>query len=515
MYSQQQTTRAQFPETVTFVLAGRTTLSEHSPTESIDVGYEIAERSPYLRNFLPQHVSNDRPLLPIQLGDVDPVGFKLYIVWLTTNSIDSPSHKPLLLGSCIDLIYAHIVGSTFSAPQFQDHIIDTLSNILHPAQAPDLKVLEILFLEKHVSSCLKRFVIDRMFAHERKMLGMLRGFVEDMVTEKSDVKGCEYHVHGDQGKCYRQGQMKSSGELDVVEGRRWNVDDDVELNVMAAHYLGKTSMLHSTSGKPLGTQKRELRSSNIENRVLTNGARGMERDAVARTKGFHPDAIHTSSIHCHGSAASSRDVHTPDTSALSMTSSPDIDKPLPPLPASPSAATGTGLLENGGSLRSPNTQELVLECMGRLSPTIFRATTQDLIAECLARSSPSLRTAVGVDNIPSSLRLGPQPLIRDSSFLPLPKPNPDMNVDVPHSPPEDTLVSTGPSPPLIPPYTKSSSVHLPPLIKRKPAPPRGMDWLEQWDRLNALRGTQGFGLRKHDRRGKKSIFQEILGSVRR
>jgi hypothetical protein len=72
---------------------------------------------------------------------------------------------------------------------------------------PDLKVLEVLFLEKHASSMLKRFVIDKMFAHERKMLGMLRDFVEDMVTVKGDVKGCKYYVYDD-GVCYRCGIEK-------------------------------------------------------------------------------------------------------------------------------------------------------------------------------------------------------------------------------------------------------------------------------------------------------------------
>ncbi|KAK1912185.1 hypothetical protein P3342_009784 [Pyrenophora teres f. teres] len=41
------------PNIITFLLTGRTTLSEHSPSEKISVDYEIAHRSPYLRNFLP------------------------------------------------------------------------------------------------------------------------------------------------------------------------------------------------------------------------------------------------------------------------------------------------------------------------------------------------------------------------------------------------------------------------------------------------------------------------------
>jgi hypothetical protein len=52
------------------------------------------------------------------------------------------------------------------------------------------------------------------------------------------------------------------------------------------------------------------------------------------------------------------------------------------------------------------------------------------------------------------------------------------------------------------------------LIKRKPAPPRGTDWLEQWDRLFALQGTQGFGLKRGEKRERWSRLMGILESVR-
>ncbi|KAI4645507.1 uncharacterized protein J4E78_009420 [Alternaria triticimaculans] len=178
-------------KSITFVLAGRTTLSEHCPTEHIEVDYAIAERSPYLRIYLPQRVRDDRPLLPIQLGDVDPAGFKLYVEWLTTGIVKFSDKRSLQLDSCIDLIYAHIVGSAFSQPNFQDYIIDKLAFVLDPAQTFDQKILEMLYLEKHASTLLRKFVTDKMFAYDRRMLGMLRNSVEDIVTGSSDVKGCE------------------------------------------------------------------------------------------------------------------------------------------------------------------------------------------------------------------------------------------------------------------------------------------------------------------------------------
>jgi hypothetical protein len=147
-------------------------------------------------------VRDDRPLLPIQLGDVDPAGFKLYIEWLANGFVSCSNQRSMRLDSCIDLIYAHIVGSTFSQPHFQDYIIDTIASVLDPAQAFDQGILELLFLEKHASSVLRQFITDKMFGHDRRMLGMMRNSVEDIVTAHSDVKGCEYHIHQD-GICYK------------------------------------------------------------------------------------------------------------------------------------------------------------------------------------------------------------------------------------------------------------------------------------------------------------------------
>jgi hypothetical protein len=175
------------------------------------------------------------------MGNIDPAGFRLYIEWLTTGVVDVSTQRSLRLDSCIDLIYAHIVGSAFLQPYFQDCIIDTLVHVLDPAQVFDQKILEMLFLEKHASTLLRQFITDRMFAYERRLLGMIRNSVEDIVTGHSDVKGCEYHMH-ENGVCYKHGNADDAQDLNCdnkVGGKKWSSDNDLELNAMAAQYLGK------------------------------------------------------------------------------------------------------------------------------------------------------------------------------------------------------------------------------------------------------------------------------------
>jgi len=563
-------------KSITFVLAGRTTLSEHCPTEQVEVDYAVAECSPYLRIYLPQHVRDDRPVLPIQLGDIDPAGFKLYIEWLTTGVVNFSDNRSLQLDSCIDLIYAHIVGSTFSQPNFQDYIIDKLASILDPAQTFDQKILEMLYLEKHASTLLRKFVTDKMFAYDRRMLGLLRNSVEDIVTGTSDVKGCEYHIHED-GVCYRLGRP---GEFEEMErgndlgGKKWSIDDDPELNAMAAQYLGKAKTTSTTASKPRKIPPTTRRPS-------TEIRQSSRKSLVSQLKIPLSHNMYENNLHHQESTLSSRTLRSPRPSTRSLTPDIDVDKPLPPSPEPPQA---------------PSTSDLVLECLGRLPPAPEQSSTRELIDECLARTAsehlrpitpsndadfacpvkisrrsatplPSLSltssnyTSVSqpsspLDLITPSLRPGtPLPSshpTRNLTFAPLPrshrttfKPRPQTpSANKPHAtfssptyhhksttpaPRDNSSPSPSPSPSLSPspspspppllqrPYHISPSSpslpHFAPLIKRKPAPPRGVDWLEQWDRLFELQGTQGFGLRRAEKKEKKSRFMEILESV--
>ncbi|KAG9195025.1 hypothetical protein G6011_00145 [Alternaria panax] len=566
-----------------------TTLSQHETALSlagsrfkshIEVDFAIAERSSYLRIYLPHHVRDDRPLLPIQLGDVDPTGFKLYIEWLTHGFVSCSTRRPLRLQSCIDLIYAHIVGSTFSQSHFQDYIIDTLAFILDPAQVFDQEVLELLFLEKHASGALRKFVTDKMFRHDRRMLGMMRNSVEDIVTAYSDVKGCEYHIHQD-GVCYKYGMANDDKDatrnVGVAE-KKWNLDDDPELNAMAAEYLGKTNatltITRELSPKISSQSKKTIAT---KHRIPTSERRSREQSRVLQPK--RPSL--------HGMPPLNPQ-HPPQTSIFSNSQSPcpsiqalttnaHIDKPLPPPPPlgqSPSPLSFKFTVPmhkdrftvGGTAMHKPSKQDIVLECLRRLSPALSRTPTQDVIHDHFAHppsSTPSL-----TDSSDSHISL----FASNKSVLPTPSPPPPSvqlfppslhpgstsstyhqprNTTSPASPRKSTSSqSVAPSfpnihtfnphamlPPVQRPYHISPSSpslpHFAPLIKRKPVPARGKDWLEQQDRLFALQGTQGFGLKKGDeenvvrkgdeenvvRKGnqgnvaRKSRFMEILGGV--
>lgn len=562
-------------KSIIFVLAGRTTLSEHCPTEQVEVEYAVAERSPYLRIYLPQHVRDDKPLLPIELGDIDPAGFKLYIEWLATGVVKFSDKRSLQLDSCIDLIYAHIVGSAFSQPNFQDYIIDRLAHVLDPAQTFDQKVLEMLYLEKHASTLLRNFVTDRMFAYDRRMLGMLRNSVEDVVTGCSDVKGCEYHMH-DEELCYKHGRVSGLGESErknEIGEKKWSIDDDPELNAMAAQYLSKkiTPLRIDKSSKDLATKDRSL----------TEKRRHQHNSFASQPEKLSLHIMRDRDIYHQGSTLRSRNLRSPRLSTRSSAPNIDVNKPLPPTPE---------------AIETPNTQDLVLECLGRLPPATEQISTQDLVDACLAlthfhplrsitpsdndehlrqveplislatpKTSSSLkssnftsksRPSSPLDFIPPSLRPGSRLQYtrptRNLTFAPLPQshrttPKPRSQTASPNkfhttsslapypprphtpasrdtsspssSPSPSPFASPSPSPSPSPPpllqrpyYISPSSPclrHFAPLIVRKPAPPRGVDWLEQWDRLFALQGTQGFGLRRGEKKEEESIYGDL------
>ena len=239
-----------------------------------------------------------------------------------------------------------------------------------------------------------------------------------------------------------------------------------------------------------------------------------------------------------------------------------------------------------GALQTPSTQDLVPECLGRLSPTLSRTLTQDPIDEDTARSaSYGVRPIDPPRNYTSSIASTESFVPAATQALPSPPTSDDSAThsfsseeDIPSSPrpgftlhtymptknltlaplttPESTTPNTyslspqdgrlhnavscvpllpdtetrtiiprstsphNPIPPVQRPYhisaTSPSLPHFRPLIKRKPAPSRGTDWLEQQYTLFALQGTQGFGLRKCDQKNvRRSRFMEILGSVGR
>ena len=224
------------PRKLSFVLPGRRTLSEHLPAEIIHLPVSLAERSEHLRKIIVAHILEEPNDRQIHLTGVDPVGFRFYVEWLRTGRIDfhvsaaSKSGSGLLLRDCFDLMFAHIVGSLFEEPDFQDYIIDVMARSLSASQTPDLKILEEVFLEKGISNVLRQFVIDRMFAVERKMLSMMRGTV---LAADDGETGCEYHVH-EEGKCYRDGVKHIHTNYDLTA-------TNVGANDLNMHPLDRTT----------------------------------------------------------------------------------------------------------------------------------------------------------------------------------------------------------------------------------------------------------------------------------
>jgi hypothetical protein len=101
------------------------------------------------------------------------------------------SKSSFLLRDLIDYIFAHVTGSQLEDPGFQDYIIDTMEWLLNASQTPDLKVLEVAFLEEGASETLKQFIVDKMFAVERKMLTMMRGLNNSLEGKTQSDPGCK------------------------------------------------------------------------------------------------------------------------------------------------------------------------------------------------------------------------------------------------------------------------------------------------------------------------------------
>lgn len=536
------------PKRIPFVVSGRTTLSEHLPAEIIDVPITVAQRSSNLRKAIKRKALDDLTKRPIRLPDVDPTGFRIYIDWLKSGRVEF--HTPtsistgngLLLRDSFDLIFAHIAGSQLEEADFQDYIIDELSRLLDASQTPDLKVLEVVFLEKGASNTLKQFVIDKMFAVERKMLSMMRGFIGGAET----AQGCEYHVH-EVGECYRNRAMSerlytesfASGSHDGFNSRGSSVYNGSE------HFQA-----------PTPTLPYRAKSTNA---AFYN---------MAETSYF-------------GSAEWSREVHglVQNTPMQNLRT----DKPLPVIPpltpgTSPrppsSLHTLRSSLSNGGNAY-PSTQQLISECLARLphspapsgkpsDPDPHASTVPVLILECLERfkrnntereSSPEFegsppqqrhssldcsgplrsptRRALRTDSAPHrqvswqpsfdelpELNLGyfrasstPQqniPSYRSSSIQPQPRtqrPDSSQSLSYPLSPQSysSSVQFSLSTPPCLPFLTPSQS------IRRKPAPNRGSDWLTQYNLINTLSTTPKPSIITA-KRSKKSRFVEMLRS---
>jgi hypothetical protein len=368
--------------TLAFVLPGRRTLSEHLPAEIIDLPVSLAERSTHLRKVIVVHALEKPYERQIHLPGVDSVGFRFYVEWLGSGRIDfkasavSKSASGLLLRDCFDLMFAHIVGSHFEEPDFQDYIIDVMVQNLSASQTPDLKVLEEVFLEKSISNVLRQFVIDRMFAVERKMLGMMRGTL--LPTAEGEA-GCEYHSH-EAGNCYRDNVKHARAHTDATLA-----NTNVGTNDSNTHHFDDDTMPYSLTESP------------------TNYTHQSQSSAISNTKYTGPDEW---CRELHGSIPS---VELPNLQRYEKplpaiplptpgaTASPPSSRPLSPasikvLPTSDSES------DQDKAIELPSTQQLIQECLLRLPnshvaqshscndlPSTSKAARPDIVLDCLRR----------------------------------------------------------------------------------------------------------------------------------
>jgi len=530
--------RPSAPKRIPFVVSGRTTLSEHLPAEIVDVLITVAQRSTYLRKAIKRQALDGLAKRPIRLPDVDPTGFRIYIDWLKSGRVEF--HTPtltstgngLLLRDSFDLIFAHIAGSQLEEADFQDYIIDELSRLLDASQTPDLKVLEVVFLEKGASNILKQFIIDRMFAVERKMLSMMRGFVGSRET----AQGCEYHVH-EAGQCYRNTFMAEQ------------VNTESFANDSRDGFNSRESSVYD------GNER-------FQPSIPTLPCRAKSANAA-----FY-DMAETSYF---GSAEWSREVH-----GLGQHTPMQNLRTNKPLPVIPPLTPGTSprprssphsllsSLSKGGN-EYPSTQQLISECLARLphSPApsskpsdLHGSAVPVLILECLERfkrnnaerrsspesEAPPPQQSYASTGLSSPLRSPTRRAVRSGSpsqgqvrwqpnFDELPKldlsyfgatstaqqniPSYRSHSARPHSraqrPDSSPPVSYPPSAsgyPYLPiPVSPTASQSIP----RKPAPHRGSDWLTQYNLINTLSTNPKPSL-VAAKKSKKSRFVEMLRS---
>jgi hypothetical protein len=531
---------------MSFVLSGRITLSEHLPGEVINVPITIAQRSSHLREMIKKDAITNSANKQIKLPGVDCIGFRMYVDWLESRNIDfdttpTTSNGGLLLRDCFDYIFAHIAGSQLGDPDFQDYVIDTMARLLDESQTPDLKVLEVVFLEKGASNILKQFVVDSMFAVERKMLSMMRGVVDDSDNIAQSDAGCKYHVH--EGECYRtrvnSGHDRTANVPEIVHGK---------------FNLGNINRVASQS-------KWSSSSTSLDSNSSTKTA-------------FYDMA----NAQYFGSEEWSREVH-----GLGRITRLNIDKPLPTIPpltpgTSPtppdSPQTTPHIVPGRLKYEDLSIEELIHECLSRLPPEnppkprsedppeLHHAIIPSLVLECIERYHRASSASASSYSSYSPDKLSLEELIASTpspeqddipivdvdfkerhvhwkrSFELLDKPWQEHmdrhriseEVFEPPATPRRQRQAAPRHARLVTPqhtrpipadqsYPHSSPIQVlptshhpqaspPHLIKRKSAPPRGDDWLKQYDRLNTMMSTNASVVVA--KRSKKSRFKEIL-----
>jgi hypothetical protein len=493
--------RPALPKTIQFVLPGRRTLSEHLPSEVIDLPIAVAQRSRYLRKMLVQQSITARQ---IRLPDVDSVGFRMYTEWLRTGHVEfqalarSYTSGALLLRDSFDLIFAHIAGSQLDEPDFQDYIIDTMERLLDSSHTPDLKVLEVVFLEKGACNALKQFVVDKMFAVERKMLGMMRGLVDDVESRERIEVGCKYHVH-EKGECYRT-RLKDR----FVTGANGSdmSEEDIDLrfssNNPRPQAIGNETMSNTAYGQYFGSVKCQPEVYGLEQRVATPDM--YKHKPLPNIPPLVPGPLSPQSpLRSDNSSPVLSDCNDKITSTQQL-----VDECLRRL----LSGNALRMSSHAQGMNQDTIPTLVLECLQRFKKTVsVSASSHTACSPELSFSTADLRKDVPDlvrkqnDSLPpNGDMLGLRNVHWERSFEELPKPwlkIPELTQDVG----PEIANSSVPQVPL--PVTTSA-------VKRKAAPPRGIDWLKQYDRVNSIMQNTPIIAK----RSKKSRFKELLSENR-
>jgi hypothetical protein len=442
----------------------------------------------------------------IRLPDVDSVGFRIYTEWLRTGHVEfqalasSYTSGGLLLRDSFDLIFAHIAGSQLEEPDFQDYIIDTMDRLLDPSHTPDLKVLEVVFLEKGACNALKQFVIDKMFAVERKMLGMMRGLVDDVESRERIGVGCKYHVH-EEGECYRTG----SKDRFVTGADGFSMsEEDIDLrfssNIPRPQTVDNAAMSDTAYGQYFGSVKCQSELYGLEQRVATPDL--YKHKPLPNIPPLVPGSLlPPPPLRSHTSSPALSDCNDKITSTQQL-----VDECLRRLPSSNALQMSSQKHTHG--MNQDTIPTLVLECLQRFKKTVsISASSHTAYSPDLSFSTADFRKDVPdlvrkqTSSLPPSREmLGLRSVHWERSFEELPKPwlkTPELTQDV------GPKTATSSDPQVSLPVTTSA-------VKRKAAPPRGIDWLKQYDRINStMQNTPVIA-----KRSKKSRFKELLSENR-
>lgn len=410
---------------IRFLLSFVTT-SEHIQEQSFYVPRWIAERSPYL-NSLISHTHIRSGSLCIQINDVCPSAFGIYIEWLhldrislprANSNVDTsqiPKFSTLIFKDCISLIRAHILGSQFQHTDFQDRVIDEIAHVLDLSQTPDVEVLTVVFGEIKASKALRSFIIDRMFAAERKMLGMLRGYVVDALGGSRPVSMCKYHAH-EKGRCYRDSTWPQAYHEENMRYSSFTSNELLNRSASASRQLGfRDTKTHGSSPSISISRNISFPSRAIDLQHINPSTR--------------PPKIHDSRR---------RVIRPPG----------PTNKPLPTLPVHRLMQTPLPMRLNVENFIDDHTSQ--------------KLTTKDIVYECLNR----LRVKTLKTSSPLTISDTEQ---QPSLYVETPSiPHVSLQSELSQSPLK-TLSSIG-------------------SVRRKPAPLRGEDWIGQYDCVNSYVG---------------------------